>query len=121
MRTSSSVFDPHPIANNSLIVSASNGLRLLCVSNSSTGVGAITANSGSKLITGAAGIWNVAYPSNRPGVLRLHNRIVSTVPMLLTASDQGIYTCAIPDDNRNDFIFNVGLYPYGFNGKYHIP
>ena len=103
-------------------MSASNGLRLLCVSNSSqSGVGAITANSGSKLSTGAAGIWNVAYPSNRPGVLRLHNRIVSTVPMLLTASDQGIYTCAIPDDNGNDFIFNVGLYPYGFNGKYHIP
>ena len=118
-RRDGSVFDPRPIANNSLIVSGSDGLILYCVSNSSqSGVGTITTNSGSELNIGVTDIWNVAYPSNRPGVVRLRNKIVDNMPKLLTSSDQGIYTCNISDDNGNDFIFNVGLYPSDFNGKY---
>ena len=58
--------------------------------------------------------WILASPSNRPGVLRLQTRTTST---LVTASDQGIYTCTIPDSNGNTFVFNVGLYPNGFSGK----
>ena len=100
-------------------MSTSIGLRLFCVSNSSQpGVGTITASNGDTLDTGHTGIWNVAYSGYRPGVLRIQNRIVSRVPMLLTPSDQGIYTCTIPDDNGNNFIFNVGLYPNDFNCEY---
>ena len=111
MRTSSSEFDPHPISNNSLIVSASNGLRLLCVSNSSkSGVGMITLSNGDN-----NGIWRVNNPENRPGFLRLQNK--NTMNKLVTPSDQGIYTCIIPDDNENNFTFNVGLYPNSFNSK----
>ena len=118
MRTSSSVFVPRPIANNGLIVSGDDGLRLYCVSNSSqSGVGTITASNGDTLNTGANGIWNVAYPGNRPGFLRLQTRTQPT--MLLSDSTQGIYTCTIPDDDGNDIILNVGLYPNGFNGKYN--
>ena len=114
------MFDPHPIANNGLIVSGDDGLKLYCVSNSSQSeVGTITASNGVTLSTGANGIWNVAYPGNRPGFLRLQNRIPSGGPMLLTASTQGIYTCTIPDDEGNDIILNVGLYPNGFNSKYN--
>ena len=103
-------------------MSGSDGLILYCVSNSSqSGLGTITTNSGSELNIGVTDNWNVAYPSNRPGVVRLRNKIVDNMPKLLTSSDQGIYKCNISDDNGNDFIFNVGLYPYGFNGKYHIP
>ena len=120
MRTPSSIFDPRPIANNGLIVSATKGLRLYCVSNSSqSGEGTITTSNGDTLNTGSNGIWNVAYPGNRPGFLRLQNRIVSNTPMLLTTSDQGIYTCTIPDHEGNDITLNVGLYPNGFNGKYN--
>ena len=120
-RQTTSMFDPHPIANNGLIVSDSDGLRLYCVSNSSqSGVGTITTSDEVTLNTGHNGIWNVAYPGNRPGFLRLQNRVPSGgPPMLLTASDQGIYTCNIPDDEGNDIILNVGLYPIDFNGKYN--
>ena len=104
-----------PIANNGLIVSASDGLRLDCVSNSSqSGVGMVTTPDGAILSIGYnAGIFRLANPSSRPGVLRLQTRFGSS----MTASDQGIYTCTIPDSNGKTFVFNVGLYPNGFNGK----
>ena len=115
-RRSSSVFVPGPIANNGLIVSASDGFRLFCVSNSSqSGVGTITTRNGGTLTvngTNTDGPWLLASPANRPGVLRLQ-----TASTLVIVSDQGIYTCTIPDSNGNTFVFNVGLYPNGFSGK----
>ena len=121
MRTSSSDFVPRPIANNGLIVSATNGLKLYCVSNSSqSGVGTITASNGDILNIGYnEDLWRVQNPGNRPGFLRLQNRIPSGGPMLLTISTQGIYTCTLPDDEGNDIILNVGLYPSDFNSKYN--
>ena len=116
-RRDGSDFDSRPIANNSLIVSGSNRLRLYCVSNSSlSGVGTITASNGETLDIGSNGIWNLANLGTRPGFLRLQTR--KSMSYLLTDLDQGIYTCTIPDDNGNDFIFNVGLYPSDFNGMY---
>ena len=102
-------------------MSGDDGLRLYCVSDSSqSGVGTITASNGVALNIGYnEDLWRVQNPGNRPGFLRLHNRIPSTQPMLLTISTQGIYTCTIPDDDGNDFILNVGLYPNDFNGKYN--
>ena len=107
--------DPErPIANNSLIVSGSDGLRLECVSNSSqSGVGMITGLDGNTFPFGNTGVWRVVNPFSRPGVLRLQT--ISTTTSL-PAADQGIYTCIIPDSNDNFFIFNVGLYPSGFMG-----
>ena len=118
-RRPSSDFVPGPVANNSLIVSAGDGLRLFCVSNSSqSGVGMITTRNGTTLTvsgTNTDDLWILTNPSDRPGVLRLQTRTTST---LMNASDQGIYTCTIPDSTGNTFVFNVGLYPSDFNGKY---
>ena len=109
-RTSSSETDSHPVANNGLIVSASDGLLLDFVSNSSqSGVGIITGLDGNTLPTGDSGVWNVSFSG--PGVIRLQ-----TV-FSLTAADQGVYTCTIPDSNDNRLIFNVGLYSSGFMGE----
>ena len=118
-RMDDSVFNPRPIANNSLIVSGSDGLRLYCVSNSSeSGVGTNTASNGDILnIDYNENLWRVQNPDSRPGVLRLQTRIESKMPMLLTLSTQGIYTCTISDNNGNNLIFKVGLYPSGFNCK----
>ena len=115
-RRDGSVFDPRPIANNSLIVSGSDGLILYSVSNSSqSGVGTITASNGDTLSIGYnVNLWRVQNPESRPGVLRLQTK----QSISLTASDQGIYTCNVSDDNENDFIFNVGLYPSDFNGNF---
>lgn len=106
------------MANNGLIVSGSDGLRLMCVSNSSqSGVGMITLPNGMNVNTNnlTFGVWKISNPFHRPGVLRFQTDFRSSLNF--TASDQGIYTCTIPDNNGNQFIFNVGLYPYRFTGE----
>ena len=114
-RTSGSEFANHPISNNGLIVSGSNGLRLECVSNSSqSGVGTLTAYDGGTLPIGSnTGVWRLVNPFSRPGVLRLQTKNTASI----TPSDQGIYTCSIPDSNNNEIVLNFGLYPHGFIGE----
>ena len=103
-------FESHPIANNSVIVSGSEGLRVQCISNSSLpGVGSITILNGSTLSNADIDVWNIINPYNRPGFIQ--NNVT------LTSADQGIYTCTIADSNGNQFVFNFGLYPNGFMGK----
>ena len=105
-----------PIANNGLIVSGSSSLWLDCVSNSSqSGVGTITAPDGTVLTPhdSTAGVWSISSPFDRPGVVRF--RTLTSTP--LPASDQGIYTCTMPDSNGANISLNVGLYPHGFHSK----
>ena len=121
--TAATQYDDQPIANNGLIIALSSNnlvysssLAVDCVSNSSqSGVGEITGRDGTTLSHWAAlaggGTWRVFHPFFRPGVLRARARGV------LTAGDQGIYTCTIPDDSGNTFDINVGLYPSGFSGE----
>ena len=105
-RMDDSEFNSRPIANNGLIVSGIDGLRLYCVSNSSqSGVGTITASNGNTLNFGSTDVWNLVNLKSRPGFLRLQtprdssNNSVSLIPLY-----QGIYTCNIPDGDENDFI-----------------
>ena len=113
-RTSSSESERRPIANNGLIVSGSDGLRLDCISNSSqSGVGMITGLDGNTLPIGITGVWRVLNASSRPGVLSL----LTISPSSLPAADKGIYTCIIPGNNGNQITINVGLYPSGFMSK----
>ena len=73
-RTGFSAIEPRPVANNGLIVSASDGLRLECVSNSShSGVGNITLPNGTTLPVNAfSGVWQSIVPYNRPGTVRFN-------------------------------------------------
>ena len=94
-------------------MSASNGLILECVSSQS-GVGTITGLNGNPLPLGeTTGFWRLRNPFDRPGVLRLLNNTQS----LLTAADQGIYTCTVPDSNDGQVVINIGLYPSAFDGE----
>jgi hypothetical protein len=105
-----------PIGNNGVIVGSSSGtLWLDCVSNSSiSGVGTVTTPHGVTLTPGQSyDVWSVTSPFSRPGVLRLWTLSLSQ----LTASDQGIYTCTIPDSNGFSISLHVGLYDYGRSGK----
>ena len=110
-------FNDRPIANNGLILSSTNnGILLDFISNSSqSGVGVVTVVYGNTLSsTSYSDVWRIHNPFSRPGVVRLET--VSSSPSLQPSS-QGIYTGTIPDSNNNMFVFNVGLYPTGFNGK----
>ena len=102
------------IANKKAIAAHGASLVFECVSNSSqTGVGEITGPDGNTLTTG--GIWTIWYnPWCIPGVIRVFAR------GNFTASNQGIYTCTIPDANGNNITINVGLYPNGFDGEYIV-
>ena len=97
-----------PIDKNGLIISSDDGLVFDCVSNSSrSGIASITAPDGVSL-SGRA-----VYPYNRPGLVRFRTQNNSPFP----ATDQGIYSCNIPDSNGHSISLNVGLYPPGFNGE----
>ena len=81
----------------------------MCVSNSSQpDVGVITGLNGTTLTSGSG--WDVNNGGNVPGFIRATN-------YAFTASDQGIYTCTISDDNGNVMVFNVGLYSTAFSGE----
>ena len=84
-------------------------IRLACVSNSSQpDEGEITGLDGNTLTSGSG--WGVNNAVNVPGFIRATNTA-------FTATDQGIYTCTINDDNGNVMVFNVGLYPRTFSGE----
>ena len=102
-----------PIANNGLILSASNVIFLDFISNSSQlDVGMITLPDGRTQSNGDnIDIWKVSSPFNRPGTLRFE----TSSPF--TSTHQGIYTATIPDSNNNMFTLNVGMYPSEFNGE----
>ena len=103
-------------------MSGIDGLRLECVSNISqllSAVGKVSLPNGtslSVLLTDnytRTGVWILSIPYYRPGVLRFQTKHESSIDV----SDQGIYTCTIPDSNGKDHDVNVGLYPYGFHCK----
>ena len=71
-------------------------------------MGEITGLDGTTLISTNG--WVVDDGANIPGFIRATNNA-------FTASDQGIYTCTISDDNGNVMIFNVGLYSTAFSGE----
>ena len=109
---------PGPIANNGLILSAKSQLRLECVSNSSqSGVGTITTSAGvTRTPFYDGGGWRVNSANNQPGVVRLL-RSPPSISSPLSPSDQGIYTCTIPDSTGQNITLNVGLYPPDFSGE----
>ena len=52
-------------------------------------------------------------PYYRPGLVQFRTQNNSPFP----TTDQGIYTCDIPDSNGRVISLNVGLYPRDFNGE----
>ena len=84
-------------------------------------MGSIITSNGINMTTSTVtSAWLLTNPFRRPGVLRLRSVLETyraVLPFPLQASQQGIHTCSIPDDNGNIISLNVGLYPYGFNGE----
>ena len=105
--------DRSPIANNGMIISGREGLGLECVSNSSqSGLGTVTTPAGHTLSPGdTTHSWSLSPPPHTPGLLSL----VTSAP--ITPSQEGIYTCSLPDSNGDDIELNVGIYPSGFYGE----
>ena len=58
-------------------------------------------------------VFTIAHP--RPGELGVENPLSQNI---LTADDQGVYTCRIPLQSGEMRDINVGVYPSEFNSKY---
>ena len=75
-----------------------------------TGVGQLVDLDGNTFNIGQNnGVFSVA--SIGPGSIR-----IQTVTSL-TADDEGVYSCRIPDETGNDVDVNIGVYQNGFNSK----
>ena len=79
-------------------------------------VGMLIGPNGTTVTSGS--VFDIAHP--QPGELRVENTLSQNV---LTAGDQGVYTCRIPlqsGEKRQIEMrdIHVGVYPSGFNSKY---
>ena len=100
---------------NGLVISSDPGsgrrFRFFCRSNSSTlGVGELIGLDESPVTAGST--FGLPTPPDG-GELRVKN-IVGT-HSVLTASEQGVYTCRIPLEGGEMREINIGVYPSGFN------
>ena len=74
-------------------------------------VGMVIGPDGTIVTSGS--VFNITHP--QPGELIVENTPSQNV---LTANDQGVYTCHIPLQSGAMRYINVGIYSSGFNGKY---
>ena len=105
------------LPNNGIVISLNTAeggfyFRFYCRSDSMmSNVGILIGLGGSAVTT--SGIFDIARP--QAGELTVENTPSQNV---LTASDQGVYTCRIPLQSGEMRHINVGLYPSGFNSKW---
>ena len=115
---------PGSLPNNGIVISLNTAeggfyFRFFCRSDSMmSNVGMLIGPDGTTVATGD--VFTVSQP--QPGELQVENRLSQNI---LTASDQGVYTCRIPlqsgELKRIEMSeINVGIYPNGFNSKYFI-
>ena len=117
---------PRVLTNNALVTPNANNrprLSLQCVTNSTRSddsnavpVGDVIATDSSLLTAGTT--YNnqieVAIGSVAHGYLSIFNLASSAY---IDTSSQGVYTCRVYDDNDNLLLFNIGIYPTGFNSE----
>ena len=107
---------PGSLPNNGIIISLNtteNGFyfRFFCRSDSMmSNVGMLIGPDGTTVTTGD--VFTIAHP--QPGELTVENKLSQNV---LTANDQGVYTCHISFQSGETRNINVGIYPSGFNSK----
>ena len=66
------------------------------------------------LTTGPFAVGRIGNPI-QPASFLVRN--LAGIEIALTAADEGVYTCRIPDENGNDVDVNIGIYRNGFNSK----
>ena len=110
---------PGSLPNNGIVISANMDLavfrfRFICRSDSTmSNVGMLIGPDGTVVTTGD--VFTIAH--QQPGELTVENKLSQNV---LTASDQGMYTCHIPLQSGDMRDINVGIYPSGFYSKYDM-
>ena len=107
---------PGSLPNNGIVTSLNTTevrvyFRFLCRSDSMmSNVGMLIGPDGTVVTTGD--VFTIAHL--QPGELRAENKLSQNV---LTASDQGVYTCHIPLQMGDVRDINVGIFPSDFTSK----
>ena len=107
---------PRSLPNNGIVISLITPtrfffFRFFCRSDSMmSSVGMLIGPDGTTVTTGD--VFTIAHL--QLGELRVNNNLTQNV---LTASDQGVYTCRIPLQSGEMRDINVGIYPSGFYSK----
>ena len=98
-----------------LAVTSGDRISFQCRSGSlDTGVGQLVDLDGNTFAIGtSAGVFIVQQTGGSSGSVQFRNR-VGAEPAL-TAADEGVYTCRIPDETGSDVDVNIGVYRNGFN------
>ncbi len=108
---------PGSLPNNGIVISLGTAkfevyFWFFCRSDSMmTNVGVLIGPDGTTVTSGD--IFTITRP--RHGELKVENTLSQNI---LTAGDQGVYTCHIPLQSGEMRDINVGIYPSGFNSKY---
>ena len=110
------------LSNNGIVISRDvlyvNRLVFQCRSGSTmTGVGQLVDLDGTSFNIGqTSGVFSVDalgyYYGGLPGSVRFRNHET------LTADDEGVYSCRIPDETGSDVDVNIGVYRNGFNSTF---
>ena len=106
------------LPNNGIVIAQTNG-RIIwqCRSGSrATGVGQLVDLDGNTFNIGqSSGVFSVEQlDSGQPGSVLFHHRAD------LTAADEGVYSCRIPDETGSDVDVNIGVYRNGFNSEFRV-
>ena len=103
-----------------LDVTSGDRISFQCRSGSmAKGVGQLVDLDGNTFAIGEnSGVFSVQQTGSgsnvQPGSVQFHNRVGAET---LTATDEGVYTCRIPDETGSDVDVNIGVYQSGFNSK----
>ena len=107
------------LPNNGIVIArdVTSETRILfqCRSGSTmTGVGQLVDLDGNTFNIGqTSGVFNVEKPQGGLGSVRFRNRV--GIEDNLTATDEGVYSCRIPDESGSEVDVNFGVYQNGFN------
>ena len=108
------------LPNNGIVIAqdVTSGDRILfqCRSGSmTTGVGQLVVLDGNTFAIGHnTGVFIVQQTGGGSGSVQVRNRAGTDT---LTAADEGVYSCRIPDETGSDVDVNIGVYRNGFNSK----
>ena len=110
------------LPNNGIVIAkditSADRIRVQCRSGSTmTGVGQLVDLDGDTFNIGvSAGVFNVEQlGGGQPGSLQFINRVNNEDA--LTAADEGVYSCRIPDESGSNVDVNIGVYRNGFNSE----
>ena len=110
----------HTLPNNSFLIASSSRdrFKFSCRSNATmTNLGYFIGLRGNRFSGNQ--YFKVTISNNiQPSEVLVSNSDGADEQLPITARQQGVYSCRIPDDNGVEIDINIGVYPSGFNSEY---